>query len=321
LSKANSFAGELDFDKIFGISSPKSPSPLLEYSKRVSVTFEKPRRKRSMSFYLAREALLLVADGGRAKLDLEVIVVHFENWMARYTSGRFIKLVKEGKWLFFRCVNRFMKAYKRKIWNKMRFLDKIEWHLKIEFTVDPKRFMLLEHEFRFVSRGWSRLRSWMLKKYGKFEFLKVLEVQKSGRPHLHVLISGILYIDHRGLSEIWRKYGGGFVWIKSVIGNINAIWYVLKYVNKTILGNDRVYSALLFASNCRMFSMSQGLMGLLNVKRYRKSKGWTFEGTVSEGILREFCDGEDLPFSDCVSVDVLDKYSYDYPLLCGYSEG
>ena len=38
-SKANSFAGELDFDKMFGASSPKSPSPLLEYINRASVTF------------------------------------------------------------------------------------------------------------------------------------------------------------------------------------------------------------------------------------------------------------------------------------------
>ena len=67
----------------------------------------------------------------------------------------------------------------------------------------------------------SNLRSWLLKRYGHFEFLKILEVQKKGRPHLHVLISGIPYITQQDLADVWRKYGGGHIWIKAINKNIN----------------------------------------------------------------------------------------------------
>src|SRR4030043_1228846 len=64
-----------------------------------------------------------------------------------------------------------------------------------------------------------------------------------------------------------EKYGGGYVWIKLIEGRVNAVSYVLKYVNKTILGVDKTYAALLFASNKRMFSMSRGLRDKLGVSR------------------------------------------------------
>jgi len=287
----------------------------LEYSKRASVTSNQ-QRTRSLHYYLARQCLSAIPDLNEKVIDVSSVIVHFENWMAEYLGGRFIKLSKGEKWLFFRCVNRFMRAYKRKIWRRLEFFDKIEWGLKLEFTLDPKRFMRLKDEFQIISKGWSKLRSWLLKRYGKFQFLKVLEIQKSGRPHLHVLISGIYFVNHTELSAIWDKYGGGHVWLRSVYGDINAIWYVLKYVNKTVLGNDKVYSALLFASNRRMFSLSGGLMGLLNIRRFRKNQGWTFEGSVAEAYVKEFCEEEGIPFDDMILVDVKPEFERDYPLLC-----
>lgn len=87
-------------------------------------------------------------------------------------------------------------------------------------------------------------------RYGHFEFLKVLEVQKKGRPHLLILIAGISHIPIEDLSAIWQKYGGGYAWIRSVEKRIDAVSYVLKYVNKTILGENETYAALLFADSC-----------------------------------------------------------------------
>ena len=68
----------------------------------------------------------MVADGGREKLDLDLVIIHFENWMEKYRVGRFIKLSKGDKWLFIRCVNRFMEYYKRVLWKKLRLLQFIE---------------------------------------------------------------------------------------------------------------------------------------------------------------------------------------------------
>lgn len=82
------------------------------------------------------------------------------------------------------------------------------------------------------------------------------------------------------------------MWIRSLDANVNTIWYVLKYVNKTILGKDKIYASLLFASNKRMFSMSQNLLAMLSIKRNRKEQGWTFEGKVDENTVAAFCNEE-----------------------------
>ena len=208
-----------------------------------------------------------------------------------------------------------MPDYKRMLWKKLRLLQLVEWDLKLELTLDPKKFMRLEDELIFIDKAWSKLRSWLSKRYGHFEFLKVLEVQKSGRPHLHVLIRGILYIAHEDLTAIWQKYGGGYVWIRSLGKDINAVWYVLKYVNKTILHEERVYAALLFASNKRIFSMSQNLMAMLDVRRDRKEQGWTFQGTIDESTVMVFGREENIAFADLIRVEATTEIFYKYPLL------
>lgn len=283
----------------------------LEYSNRASVT----HRRRSQEYYLAKEALSRVADCGREKLDLRLLLIHFENWMEKYLVGKFVKLARDDEYLFIHCVNRFMEDYKRFLWKKMKLLQYIEWDLKIDLTLDPKRFMRLEDELIFIGKAWAKLRAWLLKRYGRFEFLCVLEVQKSGRPHLHVLVSGIPYIPQSDLSEIWQKYGGGYVWIKAINSNVNALWYALKYVNKTILGRDKVYASILFASSKRMFSMSQNLLTKLNIRRNYKNQGWVFEGTVEESILKTCCEEENIVCGDFVKIKVTSSFMYKYPLL------
>ena len=283
----------------------------LEYSNRATVT----SRRRSAHYYLAKDALGRVVDCGREKLDLTLVLIHFENWMEHYCLGRYVRLTKGDEWLFIRCVNRFMPEYKRVLWKKMRLLQFIEWDLKLELTLDPKKFMRLEDELTFIDKAWSKLRSWLLKRYGHFEFLKVLEVQKFWRPHLHILIKGIFNIPHEDLSDIWQKYGGGFVWIRSLGKVVNAVWYVLKYVNKTILGEEKVYAALLFASNRRMFSVSQNLMAMLDVRRSRKEQGWTYQGTVEESIVTVFCREENITISDLIKIEARTELLHKYPLL------
>jgi hypothetical protein len=298
-----------------GVGSDVTPpvNASLENSSRVSVTSRK--RVRSYHYYLAKDALSWVADCGRKKLDLRLVLVHFENWMENYHLGRFVRLTKDNEYLFIRCVNRFLQDYKRKLRKKLWPLRFVNWDLKLELTVDPKKFMRLEDEMFFMDKGWAKLRYWLLKRYGRFEFLKILEVQKSGRPHFHILISGIPYIPHEDLSEVWQKYGGGYVWIRSVRKDLDAVSYIMKYINKTIFGDNKIYAALLFASNKRMFSMSQNLMSMLNIKRSAREQGWTFQGTVDESSVKAFCIEKEIEFEDFVRITVTTEMLYEYPLL------
>jgi len=248
-------------------------------------------------------------------LDLRLVRVHFGNWDEKYRLGRFVRLSKEDEYLFIRAINRFSEDYKRRLRKKLGPLRLVKWDLKMELTLDPKRFMRLFDEFVFIDPAWAKTRAWLYKRYGHSEFLKVLEVQKTSRPHLHVLLSGISYIPHEDLYAIWQKYGGGYVWIRPIEKSIDAVSYVLKYVNKTILGEDKTYAALLFASNKRMFSMSRGLRALLDVRCKREKQGFAFGGTVEESEVRTFCTEENVIYEDFVRTKITNEMLYKYPQL------
>lgn len=135
------------------------------------------------------------------------------------------------------------------------FLDQIHWNLVLTLTVDPKTFSKLADEFALIMKGRNKLRSAIRRVYSDFVFVRVLEVQKTGRPHLHVLISGIHYIPKEWIVELWSRYRIG---LQIHIGairrhDLRGLCYVMKYIKKTARrsGKDLFYSSLLFASNRR----------------------------------------------------------------------
>lgn len=73
--------------------------------------------------------------------------------------------------------------------------------------------------------------------YGDFRYLAVVEFQKRGAIHYHML-SDFGYIKHCDLEKIW---GNGFVWIRDLLSankgkavdNVGA--YIVKYMNKDII--------------------------------------------------------------------------------------
>ncbi|MBC8389847.1 MAG: protein Rep, partial [Actinobacteria bacterium] len=74
-------------------------------------------------------------------------------------------------------------------------------------------------------------------KYGDFKYLAVVEFQKRGAIHYHML-SDFSYIEQADLEKIWSN---GFVWIRDLItankgkpvDNVGA--YIVKYMNKNII--------------------------------------------------------------------------------------
>ena len=64
-----------------------------------------------------------------------------------------------------------------------------------------------------MTKDWHKLIT-ALKKRGRIDYLRVVEAQKDGYPHFHVLIFGraIAPRDTLGvITKLWAKYGGGFV--------------------------------------------------------------------------------------------------------------
>lgn len=264
---------------------------------------------------MARAALGRVADCGRDELVLRLVKVHYGNWDERYRLGRFVRLSKDDSYLFIRAVNRFSEDYKRRLRKRLWPLRLVNWDLKLELTLDSNKFMRLIDEFAFIDRAWAKVRSWLYKRYGHFECLKVLEVQKKGRPHLYILITGISYVPHGDLYDVWQKYGGGYVWIRPIGKSVDTVSYVLKYVNKTILEEDKTYASLLFASNKRMFSTSRRLRDVLRARNKIGKQGFTFRGTVDESEVKTFCNEEDVAYGDFVRAKIKDEFLYQYPEL------
>ncbi len=278
-------------------------------------------KRRSFWFVLAKQRFKNLLDSGSGvsitmqQKELAEIESCFLSWKRSY-SRKYVHLSKKNTHVFIKQYSRFDADYRQNIKRKLRFLDFMLWDLKIELTIDPKNFWHFKNEFVLLSKGWNKLRSWIRKRYGDFEYFWVCEITKKGRPHLHVLISGIKYIPQKDLSEIWQKYGmGKVVYIKKVYNreNLKATAYVLKYVNKTLRNNDNTYASLLFASNKRLYGMSRGCYNLINAGKPAKTKkGFSYEGSVLETDLECFCEEKQiaLGFYLRVEVEITDYYEF-----------
>jgi hypothetical protein len=237
----------------------------------------------------------------------------FSRWLKRYENS-FIKIYNEAekRLVLSRCSCRFMESYKSRLWKRYGFLESIKWDLMLSLTVDPQAFDRLSEEFAGIIRGWDKLRSAIRREYGDFVFVRVLEIQKSGRPHLHILISGIQYIPKGWIMELWSCYKIGLqIHIGAVRRrDLRGLSYVMKYVKKTTrtFGKDLLYSSLLFASNRRQwgFSFHRRLASAANldntprVIRTEKSGLWKFEGFASVRETICFCCRAQVPFNQDV---------------------
>lgn len=297
-----------------------------------------PRRIRSEHFRLAQNSLNSVHDeGGDYVPDLEVVCRHFENWLAKYHDS-FVKLSRDDKVLFIRALNRFSVPYRRALRARMARMRDIDWSVKLEITLDPAAFMNLSNQFLYLPRLWNTISRWLSRTYGKFEFLRIIEITKKGRPHLHILLS---FHD-----EKWQRYfrsmnrkdktmrfqgfyeefkavsmrnHGGWVWVRPIKGSLQLVNYVMKYVNKSIsvysgASEDAIrYGALLFASNRRLFAVSKGLRVFSMPKK--EKQGYVYEGTVNGSELKAFCQENDVAFGFMISCDPSAIDGYKFPAL------
>jgi hypothetical protein len=100
-------------------------------------------------------------------------------------------------------------------------------------TLDPKK-CTVEDSVSYLRDCFSKFRVALLRRFGKsLSFIAVVELQKSGMAHLHVLIG--VYLPQEWISTAWQAVGGGkIVHIRFVdVHRINA--YLTKYVTKDLL--------------------------------------------------------------------------------------
>ena len=114
-----------------------------------------------------------------------------------------------------------------------------------------------------LKKSFNKLRTALVKKNGKFEYIWVNEKQKDGYPHLHVILMGHNISKKEILNDIkslWcGRYGMGFVKINKVQGGVEQIAnYISKYISKGMGENAKHY---------RVYSMSRHFRSLFKMEK------------------------------------------------------
>lgn len=103
----------------------------------------------------------------------------------------------------------------------------------ITLTTRPKPGWSLEASVRWFRKRWSLLLARIRRHFGKFEYMQVTELHRSGWPHMHILTRGC-YIPQRMLARWWIELTGSFkVHIQKVAKTWKGIAEATKYCLKT----------------------------------------------------------------------------------------
>ena len=186
-------------------------------------------------------------------------------------------------------LTRFDYDYAKRVarkWKKIGYREGVF----LTLTLDPKRFSSFSQAYTALLWGWNKISTAMRKKFPQvIGYARVVELQESGNPHLHVLIFGADFVSIEWIRKLWeeRYRLGEQINIKKIENDKGAIRYLLKYLLKAFAGNteDGVQKAfrqkaLLWAVNSRGWSVSGSLISLISNRPIQTSgdSGWLFLG-------------------------------------------
>lgn len=102
----------------------------------------------------------------------------------------------------------------------------------LTLTLDPKK---IEGEpVRYLNATFAKLRVYWKRKYGVTpKYIRILEFQKSGNPHFHILIDR--YIAQGWIAEAWQALGGGRMVDIRYVDLHQISRYLSKYLTKELL--------------------------------------------------------------------------------------
>lgn len=127
---------------------------------------------------------------------------------------------------------------------------------------------------------WNRMRTYISKKYGRFDYIRIVEPHKAGGwPHLHILIKGCV-IDE-SIVKLVPKWGFGWNMCVKPLSVSNASRYLCKYLSKE--WPDTHSQVLRVASKCRVVSVSRGMPPI-----FTKESEWS--------VVRFACPSEHASF-------------------------
>jgi hypothetical protein len=99
-------------------------------------------------------------------------------------------------------------------------------------TLDPSR--IEGDPVPYLNRAFGKLRIYLKRHLGfSPQYIRVLEFQKNGNPHLHILIDS--YVKIEWIRKAWVAVGGGFMVDIRLIDVHQVSRYLSKYLTKELL--------------------------------------------------------------------------------------
>ena len=158
----------------------------------------------------------------------------------------------------------------------------------LTLTLDPNMEAKIK-DIKYIRSVWRKFRVYLKREFGDtVSFISVLELHKSGVPHLHVLVDR--YIHQEWISEKWARLGGGRIVFIEKVKDLSAIgWYLAKYLTK-----EMILSA---PNGVRRYSSSRNI----KLREPREASGWilakhsmeTLYRAAGESIIREEKDANE----------------------------
>ena len=254
-------------------------------------------------------------DKGRIYEKIDQLYQIFENAIEKHVDKRgkgdavFLTLTLDPK--NFRNV---MHASKEAPKALNRFFSFIKKRLKSEYEKLKIKCKKEKLKKEVRKKYISRLKK-LKKLVKKLEYINVVEFQRNGIIHFHIVIFGIDWlIPQKELSKIWEKYGmgkivhiyrlkfsdneGDFIFYKNKPKNTktNSITdYLTKYLKKAFY--DKSELSLFWLTNKRFFTYSRSLLKKEEkVKPKVKLSRWEFIGVFDTDIFDRYTDEEFIEF-------------------------
>ena len=137
----------------------------------------------------------------------------------------------------------------------------------VTLTLDPKRIpkRYRKRTDRYIRECWRKMRVLLAREFeGSLAFVGVLEFQKNGNAHLHLLVGR--YIAQKWLSIAWQSIGGG----RHVDIRFVDVHRVAAYLSHYLTGDKVLHTLELLPKRARIFTTSRSIV----LWGKKKVSGW-----------------------------------------------
>lgn len=97
-------------------------------------------------------------------------------------------------------------------------------------TLDPAKIPVGDDRYAYIADVWRKFREYLKREYGKVSFVWIVELQRNGNPHFHVLVSR--YVSQKWVSATWDTLGGGRIVDVRYVDIQRVRVYLSKYLAK-----------------------------------------------------------------------------------------